>query len=69
MSFANFLEMYKSLDGVEMTQDLYLTYLEVKNLIATSLGFTDDLEIAYALVAMSSILAKEVADRPEYNNG
>ena len=69
MSYANFKFMYDSLNGAEMTQEMYLTYLEVKNLLAKSLGLNDDIEISIALIAMSSLLAKQVADREEFNRG
>ena len=69
MSYANFKFMYDSLNGAEMTQEMYLTYLEVKNLLAKSLGLNDDIEISIALIVMSSLLAKQVADREEFNRG
>lgn len=69
MSYANFYFMYKSLDGAEMTQEMYLTFLEVKNLVSKSLKCKSDMEVSVALIAMSSLLAKEIADREEFNRG
>ena len=63
MSYANFKHMYDSLEGVEMTQEMYLTYLEVKNLLQSSLNLENDMEICIALIAMSSCLARQMADK------
>jgi len=69
MSYANFKYMYDSLEGAEMTQEMYLSYLEVRNLLAKSMKLTTDHEVTLALIAMSSICAKELADREEFNRG
>ena len=63
MSYANFKHMYDSLEGAEMTQEMYLTYLEVKNLLEKSLNLKNEMEICAALIAMSSVLAKQIADK------
>jgi hypothetical protein len=63
MSLANFIHMYNSLEGAEMTQDMYLAYLEVKNLLEQSLSITTDEELAMCLIAMAGIIAKQVADK------
>lgn len=63
MSYANFKHMYDSLEGAEMTQEMYLTYLEVKNLLEKSLDLKNEMEVCAALIAMSSVLAKQIADK------
>ena len=63
MSYANFRVMYEALDGAEMTQEMYLAYLEVKNLLTKSLNLKNDMEISIALIAMSSVLARQIADK------
>ena len=63
MSYANFKYMYDSLEGAEMTQEMYLAYLEVKNLLTKSLNLENDTELCLALVVMSSVMAKELADK------
>ena len=69
MSYANFKFMYDSLEGAEMTQEMYLTYIEVRNLLSKLLNLTDDLQISMALICMSSILAKQISDSQEFNHG
>jgi hypothetical protein len=69
MSAANFVYMYESLEGVEMTQEMYLSFIEVKNLMAKSMGLTNDHEVSIALICMASIAAKDLADREDFNHG
>jgi putative salt-induced outer membrane protein YdiY len=63
MSYANFKYMYDSLENLEMTQEMYLAFLEVKNLLTQTLDLENDTELCLALIIMSSVMAKELADK------